>query len=67
MKPNLGCTLKAKKINLFTNKKPICSSRKGRLEKGEKNSADHKREENHNKRKGGVHFRYVSKKLSTQF
>lgn len=57
MKPNLGYTLPAKKINLFTNEEPRSSSRKGRLEKGEKTSADDKREEN-----GGVHFIYGYKK-----
>lgn len=57
MKPNLGYTLPAKKINLFTNEEARSSSRKGRLEKGEKTSADDKREEN-----GGVHFIYGYKK-----
>lgn len=50
-----------KKINFLT-EEPRSSSRKGRLEKGEKNSADHRREEN-----SVVHFRYGSKKLSTHF
>lgn len=36
IKPNLGCALWAKKINLFNIEEPRSSSRKGGLENGEK-------------------------------